>query len=108
MIRALRRPRLAAAADNLLARRRWHFCCVLFLLPFSMDDKKKVIRKENLEDRTKFFSGTFDTKFFPPPPTFWDRPPTKIGRHNDVSAGFYLCLNVFSIGQAARGSAKNI
>src|SRR6218665_1910117 len=68
---------------------------------------KKVIRKENLEDRTKFFLEPL-TKNFPPPPTFLDRPPTKIGRHNYVGAGLYLCLNIFSIGQAARGSAKNI
>src|SRR6218665_726346 len=64
---------------------------------------KKVIRKENLDDRTTFFLEP-STKIF----SRWllDRPPTKIGRHNDIGAGLYLCLNIFSIGQAAMGPRK--
>src|SRR6218665_408784 len=107
MIRALRRPRLANASTICWRAADGIFAVYFFYCHFRWMTKKGH-QKRKFRGWKEFFSGTFDKKNFPPPPTFLDRPPTKIGRHNYVGAGLYLCLNIFSIGQAARVSAKNI
>jgi len=79
-----------AAADNLSARSRCHFCCVLILLQFSID---RWLQKssENFEARTKIFPEPLKLNFLAanaaprrpaPPPIFWTvgAPPTKIDR----------------------------